>query len=251
MSNKVVIYQSVEGHVAPKRANEGDAGYDLTAHSYVYEKANGYYTVDLGTKIHLPSGYWAQLYARSSLAKRGWRLANGVGIIDNGYRGPLKAILEKRHDKAEKLESGEVYVQLVIYPNPYVDMKPGKVSKETERGEEGFGSTTKKKVSKKVEESEDEEEEKPKRSSKKKVVDVEDDEEEKPKKGSKKKAADEEEKPKKSSKKKAAEESDDEEEKPARRSSKKKVESDDEDTKKSSKKSGRSKSSAPVSDDEE
>jgi dUTP pyrophosphatase len=224
----------------------------LTAYSHEYDRGADYYVVDLGTSICLPSGYWAQLHGRSSLAKLGWRVANGTGIIDNGYRGPLKALLEKRHDKAKPLKDGEKYVQLIILPDPYIALKPGKVSKTTDRGEGGFGSTTKKKVA--DEEEEDEEKPKKKVSAKKKAVaeEADDEEEEKPKKKSstKKKAVaeeaddEEEEKPKKksSTKKKA-----DDEEEPKKKSSTKKKADDEEPPKKAS----RAKKSAPPVSDEE
>ena len=250
-SNKVVIYQTVEDHPAPNRAKEGDVGYDMATYSSEYDRGANLYVVDLGTSICLPSGYWAQLHGRSSLAKLGWRLANGTGIIDNGYRGPLKALLEKRHDKAKQLEDGEKYVQLIILPDPYIALKPGKVSKTTDRGEGGFGSTTKKKVA--DEEEEDEDKPKKKVSAKKKAVaeEADDEEEEKPKKkvSAKKKVAeeaddDEEEKPKKksSTKKKA-----DDEEEPKKKSSTKKKADDEEPPKKAS----RAKKSAPPVSDEE
>ncbi len=236
MSNKVVIYELAEGHVAPNRAKEGDVGYDLALFSREYEKGPNYYVCDLGMSISLPSGYWAELHARSSLPKHGWRLANGVGIFDNGYRGPVKALLEKRHDKAKELVEGECYVQLVIHPNPFIDMKPGKVSKGTSRGEGGFGSTTKKKVA------EEEEEDIPKKkaASKKKTA-ASDDEEDVPK----KKAA--------SKKKTAASDDEEEEATPKKKTSKKKAvaSSDDEEEATPKKKASSKKKTAASSDDEE
>ena len=236
--SKVVLYESVEDHIAPHRAHEDDVGYDLTAYSLTVDKDHEYTTVDLGTRIALPGGYWAQIYARSSLADKGWRLVNSVGIIDSGYRGPLKAKLEKRYASADKLKVGEIYVQLVIYPNPFVSMKAGKVSKDTARGEGGFGSTTKKKAA-------DLDEEVPKKSSKSKKTDEED----APKKKSSKKTGDDEEAPKKKKSSKKAQ-SDDEEDAPKKKSSKsKKAQSDDEED--APKKSSRTKKAPVPSDDEE
>jgi dUTP pyrophosphatase len=237
--SKLVIYESVENHVAPTRAHEDDVGYDMAAYSIEYDRTHKYHTVDLGTRVALPGGYWAQIHARSSLADLGWRVASGVGIIDSGYRGPLKAKLEKRHENAKPLVAGESYVQLIIYPNPFVSMMKGKVSKDTSRGEGGFGSTTKKKVA------DEEEEEKEKKTSapKKKKASKDEDDEEEEKKTSKKTSA----------KKKPPVESDDEEEKKTSKktSAKKKppVESDDEDDKKTS--TSKKKKTPVVSDDEE
>lgn len=289
--SKVILYETVEDHVAPHRAHEDDVGLDLTAYSIKEDKEKKYTTIDLGTRIALPGGSWAQLYARSSLADVGWRLATSVGIIDSGYRGPLKVKLEKRYDKADKLEVGQVYVQLVVYPNPFIAVKAGRVSKDTERGEGGFGSTTRKKAAtiddeetpkrasrtKKTEEDEEEtpkkssrskkavieeEEETPKRASRTKKAVVEDEEEETPKKSSRAKKAvvedDEEEAPKKSSRKKAVTE--EEEETPKRASRAKKASDDEEEApKRSSRKKAEeeetpkraSRTKTVVSDDDE
>lgn len=84
-----------------------------------------------------PIGYY--LYARSSIAKTGLRLANSVGIIDSGYRGNIMAYFD-----VIKNDNVEVYQRLVQICAP--DLGPFKVElvdslDETERGEGGFGST--------------------------------------------------------------------------------------------------------------
>jgi dUTP pyrophosphatase len=69
------------------------------------------------------------------------RLANSVGIIDFGYRGSLKVAIDNRGDVPYEIKSGERFFQLCL-PNlvPF-DIRFGKVSLNTERGEGGFGST--------------------------------------------------------------------------------------------------------------
>ena len=85
----------------------------------------------------VPIGYY--LYARSSIAKTGLRLANSVGIIDSGYRGNIMAYFD-----VIKNDTVEVHQRLVQICAP--DLGPFKVElvdslDETERGEGGFGST--------------------------------------------------------------------------------------------------------------
>jgi dUTP pyrophosphatase len=85
----------------------------------------------------LPIGYY--LYARSSIAKTGLRLANSVGIIDSGYRGNIMAYFD-----VIKNDNVEVHQRLVQICAP--DLGPFKIElvdslDETERGEGGFGST--------------------------------------------------------------------------------------------------------------
>jgi len=84
-----------------------------------------------------PIAYY--LYARSSISKTGFRLANSVGIIDSGYRGNLAAYFD-----VIKNDMVEVHQRLVQICAP--DLSPFKVElvdslDATERGEGGFGST--------------------------------------------------------------------------------------------------------------
>lgn len=86
---------------------------------------------------NMPIGYY--LYARSSIAKTGLRLANSVGIIDSGYRGNIMAYFD-----VIKNDTIEVHQRLVQICAP--DLGPFKVElvdslDDTERGEGGFGST--------------------------------------------------------------------------------------------------------------
>ena len=85
----------------------------------------------------LPIGYY--LYARSSICKTGFRLANSVGIIDSGYRGNIMAYFD-----VIKNDNVEVHQSLVQICAP--DLKPFRIElvdslDETERGDGGFGST--------------------------------------------------------------------------------------------------------------
>ena len=87
------------------------------------------------------TGYY--LYPRSSLSKTPLRLANSVGIIDAGYRGPLIAaldILNVNHN----VRQDDRLVQICA-PNLspiHVCVRPlGELPPSTERGDRGFGTT--------------------------------------------------------------------------------------------------------------
>jgi dUTP pyrophosphatase len=89
------------------------------------------------------TGYY--MYPRSSLSKTLLRLANSVGIIDAGYRGPLIGMFDSiwnidyKVDKLTRLlqvcapDLMPIFVRVVST----VD----ELSPETSRGEGGFGST--------------------------------------------------------------------------------------------------------------
>ena len=82
------------------------------------------------------------LYARSSVIKRGIMMVNGVGIIDKGYRGTLKAGFYNTTDEVVRMGFGERIVQ-VCCPDlsPYFDVELAHKMDDTRRGTGGIGST--------------------------------------------------------------------------------------------------------------
>lgn len=81
-----------------------------------------------------------QLYARSSIFKYPLILANGVGVIDAGYRGEIKAVF-RALSEFQPIPIGTRLVQ-ICHPG----LKPFTVKfvdelSSSERGERGFGST--------------------------------------------------------------------------------------------------------------
>ena len=88
----------------------------------------------------IPSPYY--LYARSSVIKRGIMMVNGVGIMDKGYRGTVKAGFYNTTDEVVKMSFGERIVQ-VCCPDlcPYFDVDMAHKMDDTRRGSGGIGST--------------------------------------------------------------------------------------------------------------
>lgn len=133
--------------VAPTKATEGSAGWDLTA--VKIEKLDipgNVWKVHTGLSVEIPNGYVGKLYARSSCFKYGIMLSNSVGIIDADYRGEVCFIFSKvsqGYDGFKSLNPGERVGQLLIEPCPEVGMVEVEELSETARGEGGFGSTGK------------------------------------------------------------------------------------------------------------
>lgn len=130
----------------PTQATEHAAGFDLYSAETIYDYRTGNFIVDTGLSVAFDTGHVLLLYGRSGLAmKYGIRLANGVGVIDADYRGPLKVIL--RCDSwqlggiHEVLNVGQRIAQAVLMPIPSVTWVEAKQLSETARGEGGFGST--------------------------------------------------------------------------------------------------------------
>jgi hypothetical protein len=91
------------------------------------------------------TGYY--MYPRSSLSKTHLRLANSVGIIDSGYRGHLIGMLDviNTENQCYYGKAYERYLQvcapsLVPIIVEIVETKDA-LGNETERGDNGFGST--------------------------------------------------------------------------------------------------------------
>jgi dUTP pyrophosphatase len=73
----------------PKQANDGDAGFDVFASCNELFGYDEIKLVPLGIIAQAPKGFHFKLCLRSSMAyKRGFSLANGVGIIDHQFCGP-------------------------------------------------------------------------------------------------------------------------------------------------------------------
>jgi dUTP pyrophosphatase len=136
--------------VLPARANETDAGYDIVAIDDGTWAADGtYIEYRTGLSIQPPTGYHVDLFPRSSVTKTDLILGNGIGLIDNGYRGEVKArfkyiprfqsgmfmappILHKKGDKI---------AQLVIRKTETLTIEEVTELDDTARGSGGFGST--------------------------------------------------------------------------------------------------------------
>lgn len=136
---------------------KGDAGFDLYCPEEVTIKAGSLSNkVNLGvscecstalalsdTLVRVPVGYDLRLRSSTGL-NTPLRLANGVGTIDRGYRGPICAIIDNLGQKDYKIEKGQRITQLV-HPMMLANIACELVSElsDTKRGQGGMGSTGK------------------------------------------------------------------------------------------------------------
>ena len=90
------------------------------------------------------SGYVAIVAARSGLAfKHGLSLVNGIGIIDEDYRGEICVGLRNDGPADYEISPGERIAQLMFLPYASAVFTAAETLDETARGEGGFGSTGK------------------------------------------------------------------------------------------------------------
>lgn len=136
------FFRMREDAVLPARAHPTDAGYDVCA-THVIEITDD--IVVLGTGLCVgqwPQGWYLELHGRSSLAQRGWVLANSVGIIDNGYIGEIQIRL-RRTSPTVKLDFTRPpkVAQFIPRKQEAVGMAWTETVEQTQRGSGGFGST--------------------------------------------------------------------------------------------------------------
>ena len=144
----IKIIKLKEKAIIPARATKGSAGYDLFAclDSDIHIKKGDLVKIPCGISIELPSNeYAAFIFARSGLGiKHGITLSNGVGVIDSDYRGEIQVGLCKIAGEEEYvIKNGDRVAQLVIMKINSVNFMLVKNLSDSERGQNGFGSTGK------------------------------------------------------------------------------------------------------------
>jgi dUTP pyrophosphatase len=129
--------------VLPRRAHEGDAGYDLCALEDLVLGPGERAMVRTGIAVELPDGHAGWVVPRSGLAARhGIALVNAPGLIDAGYRGEIKVLLLNTDRQAEfEVSAGERIAQLVVAAVATGDVVEVDELSVTARAEGGFGST--------------------------------------------------------------------------------------------------------------
>jgi dUTP pyrophosphatase len=123
----------------PERANDDDLGYDLFCCEDVAIPAGGMAKVRTGIAVAFPEGWGGIIKDRSSMAAK--RITTSAGVIDHGYRGEIMILLSNHSEADYQIEADHKIAQLI--PVPVVNWRIEEVTdlSDTDRGEEGFGST--------------------------------------------------------------------------------------------------------------
>ncbi len=131
-------------HEIPNYETQGSAGMDLRANidASITLKPLERTIVKTGLFIALPIGTEAQVRPRSGLAaKKGITVLNAPGTVDADYRGEIGVILVNISNEDFVINDGERIAQLVIAKHERAVWEEVTILSETERGEDGFGST--------------------------------------------------------------------------------------------------------------
>jgi len=129
---------------APTVAHPGeDLGYDLFAAETIERMPRGSAIVPTGLSVELtgrdgePMG--ALLRDKSSLAAR--RLIVTAGVIDSGYRGEIKVVMENLADTAAEIHAGDKIANMIPYPVLTASVEVVNELAESSRKAGAFGSS--------------------------------------------------------------------------------------------------------------
>lgn len=131
-----------DGAYMPERVHELDAGYDLKMPDGLDEVilyGGSAVVIDTGVHIAIPQGYVGFIKSKSGLNVKNDLTATGV--IDAGYTGSIVVKLYNHGRYIKKFNSGDKLTQIVILPISTPDLELVDSLEETERGNNGFGST--------------------------------------------------------------------------------------------------------------
>lgn len=161
----------------PAYAHDGDMCADLKAISIGYDIEKDVYVYHTGIKVEIPKGYGMLIFPRSSNRRTEAYMTNHVGVIDSGYRGEILVCFKNRTssrlanlyrklihkvniilgiinrrddlitDNINTVDApykvGERIAQCCVIPYPKMIFEKVDELSESERGENGHGSTGK------------------------------------------------------------------------------------------------------------
>lgn len=125
--------------IMPTRAHKTDAGLDLYIPYDLTIFPSERVFVNTGVHIELRHKTVGYIRSRSGLLRDKGLITDGV--IDEGYTGPIGVTLINTSGKYVDFKRGDKIAQLVIQPVIYEDVFLVDDLDDTERGENGFGST--------------------------------------------------------------------------------------------------------------
>jgi len=126
----------------PNYGTEGAGALDCYVRETVVIPPKGIGYARLNFALKLPKGHFALLAARSSLHKRGLMFGNGVGILDEDFKGDedeYTAILYNFTDEPVEVMRGDRVAQLIVMPYDRVSWTEVKELGNPSRG--GLGTT--------------------------------------------------------------------------------------------------------------
>ena len=155
--SKVIMKIKLDpGAYMPERAHAEDAGLDLRAmeDQVIYPAPRnhrqtigffagpdeGFAVFDTGVHAELPRGYYGKVESKSGLNVKHSIVSCG-GVIDAGYTGSIRVKLYNLGSEPYRVSKGDKIAQLIIQPYISPELELVDELAQTERGDNGFGST--------------------------------------------------------------------------------------------------------------
>jgi dUTP diphosphatase len=137
----VTLEVPVAGNGAlPSHGSAGSAGADLAASEGVTLGPGERAAVPTGIHVAIPEGHVGLVWPRSGLAVR-HGIDTLAGVIDSDYRGEVKVVLVNHGPEPFRIAPGDRIAQLLVQRVERVLFERRDSLPDTERGEDGFGST--------------------------------------------------------------------------------------------------------------
>ena len=129
----------------PYYAYSTDSGFDLSSVQEITIEPFGRALVPTGLRMNIPMGFEIQVRPKSGLAiNEGITVLNTPGTVDQGYNGELKVIVFNTNNKPFTIKNKMKIAQAVLCPvasGKFVNIIEVENIEETDRGDNGFGST--------------------------------------------------------------------------------------------------------------
>lgn len=141
--NGQVVMRYCAAEKEPSYANAFAAGLDLPLMNEggLTFHPGDHGVVHTGIAVELPRGTFGLVAIRSGLGMKGLVLSNGIGVIDEDYRGEIRIPLFYHGEETLHLVQGERVAQMIVVPYLQPILQKVETLSETDRGEEGFGSS--------------------------------------------------------------------------------------------------------------
>lgn len=140
MNSNRAYYTTENNKFTLSRKNIEDAGLDIKSSQTIEIPAHSDALVHTGIHVQIPTGYVGFLKSRSGLSVE-HKIEVGAGVIDSNYRGEIMVHLYNFSNRAFRVEEGMKIAQLITLPYYMPEYKLVDKLDNTERGENGFGST--------------------------------------------------------------------------------------------------------------
>ena len=139
-SKKLYIKLNDKNAKLPRVGSKYAAGYDLYSCDEGIIKSNCMGKINIGISLIIPSDHYGRIAPRSGLTLN-YSLNVGAGVIDSDYRGNISVLLFNHGNKDFKYNIGDRVSQLIIEKISHCEIVNVTEIDDTDRGEDGFGST--------------------------------------------------------------------------------------------------------------